>query len=242
MLEMTLASLRDTVNWSRHRLVIVDNCSEPETETDAVYEKFGQQLPFTLIRAPQNLGTARGINLAWLHRQPGEHAVKCDSDIEICDRDWACRLEDCVNRDPKLGVAGLKRTDCIERPERTDWYKSEMVLLPGSPLDRWLPIERCNHVLSACALHSSNLLDKVGYLFQMTLKWGFDDALMAARCVAVGMYSAFYNPILIRHLDPGDTDYQKQKEKSIAGQFDIYHRFVKEYGNGSRSPYHGPAD
>lgn len=240
--EKTLESVAKTVDLRRHRVVVVDDCSEPETETDAIYERMGKRLEYTLIKLPANLGTAKAINAGWLLRKPGEHCCKLDSDLVCEEPEWLDRLEDCVNRDPKMGVCGLKRIDCWEKPDRTDWFRSELRMLPQTPPQRWLVVEVVNHCLSACALHSSTLLDRVGGLYQMGLRWGLDDSLMSARCSAVGMYSCFWTATLVSHLDPGGTQYHRDKEAAVGSWFPLYHQLVKEYSNGTRDPYCDPRE
>ena len=241
-MEATLDSLAKTVDFSNHRLFVVDNGSEKSTETVETLTKWGERIPLTLIQSETNLGTARGINLAWKERIEGEHCLKLDSDVTFEDSNWLDRLVDCVERDPSIGICGLKRIDCIEKPDRTDWYKTELKLLPQTPPQRWLVVEVANHVMGTAQLYNSKLLDKIGYLYQMGILYGLDDSLAAARCKAAGFYSCFYPHVKINHIDPGDTDYQKWKELYVRDKFDQYHNFVAQYLSGQRSYYHGPAD
>lgn len=241
-MEATLTSLVKTVNWSKHRLFVIDNGSDPSTETFKTVAEFKDSINLTYIDAGTNLGTARAINLAWKERCEFEHCLKLDSDVTFEDDNWLDRLEDCVNRDPTIGICGLKRIDCIESPYRDDWYKTELKLLPSSTADRWLIVEVANHVLGTCQLYNHKLLDKIGYLYQMGGLYGFDDSIAAARCKAAGFYSCFYPHVKINHIDPGVTEYQKWKEAYASTRFDIYHKYVAEYMTGKRSVYHGPED
>lgn len=241
LLEATLETFRDTVDWSKHRAVFVDNGSEPETGTRECYEKFASKFPFTLIQLPENVGTARAINKAWQLRQPGENAAKVDSDIRITEPGWLCKLEECLSRDPKLGIVALKRPDLIESPWTEGWYKSELKMLPHEPGQNWLVVEKVNHAIGTAQLYSSSLLDKIGYLYQgQGRKYGFDDSLAGIRCMVAGYYSAFYPHYELRHLDPGDTIYQKDKEKAAGEWFGEYHKLIDEYAKGTRSIYYGP--
>ena len=71
MTRETLRSLHDTVDWAKHRLIIVDNGSSDERTSEAIHQYRG---PKDVIWCTSNLGTARGLNLAWRHRRPGEAA------------------------------------------------------------------------------------------------------------------------------------------------------------------------
>ncbi len=70
--------------------------------------------------------------------------------------------------------------------------------------------------------------------------YGLDDSLAAVRCAVAGMYSAFYCGIDIDHPDPGNTPYQKWKEK-IAGEKGMKFAIMCElYVSGKRSVWHNP--
>jgi GT2 family glycosyltransferase len=233
----TLASLMYTVNLERHRIIVVDNASCEATKK--ALEHYHAEQGISVITSPTNLGTAEAINLAWRLRRPGEHAVKMDNDVEFHRDDWADELEDAIARDPGIGICGLKRKDCIERPDRDDWYKSELYLLPHEPGQRWIIGERVNHVMGTCQMYNSALLDKIGFLFQPRL-YGYDDALAAVRCKVAGFTSVFLPHIEIDHIDPGDKPYQKWKESEANKDFAAYERIVRQYKTGERSIYYNP--
>lgn len=237
---VTLQSLSETVNWDRHRLILIDNASHEPTQE--LYAEFADRLPFELIRLDSNRGTARAVNQGWLKRRPGEHAVKMDNDVRFRDRNWCDRLEDCVDRDEKLGIIGLKRPDCIESPWTEGWYKSELRMLPHERGQSWLVVEVANHVMGTCQLFSSRLLDRIGFLYQFGGLYGFDDSLAAARCAAAGFYSAFLCNVHIDHVDPGSTPYQQWKQKYASERFQCYHQAVASYFDGSKPIYYGPDD
>lgn len=240
-LKKTLESLAKTVDFRKHRLIIVDNGSTQETR-DYYKTAKDKLFDFEVIQLDENIGTARAINKAWLKRRKNENAVKMDSDVIIHEDCWLDRLEECVARDSKIGIIGLKRPDLIEKPDRTDWYKSELKMLPQEPGQRWLVVEKVNHCMGTCQLYSSKFLDKIGYLYQCGWLYGLDDSIAAARCAASGYYSCFYPHVLIDHIDPGTTDYQKWKEEYAIKNFETYHKLIAQYLDGSKSVYHGPID
>lgn len=233
--QRTLASLIQTVDLNRHRIFVIDNGSCQETK--AFLDKFPNSI--NLITSPVNLGTAEAINLAWKHRQPGEHAVKMDNDVEFYRAGWVDELEEAIERDPRIGICGLKRKDCIERPDRTDWYKSELYLLPHELGQRWIIGEKVNHVMGTCQMYSSALLDRIGYLFQPRL-YGYDDALAAVRCHLAGFINVFLPHIEIDHIDPGDKPYQKWKEAEANKDFQAYEHIVRQYKTWERPIYYNP--
>jgi GT2 family glycosyltransferase len=249
----TLASLARTVDWSLHRLFVVDNGStDPATiellgHVDAhLPVHYGGVLAFppaTVIRNGENLGTARAINKAWAHRNPGEAAIKLDNDIEFHEEGWADRLEECVARDPQLGIVGLKRDDLWEHPAHENpWFRSELKMLPHQPGQRWLIVEKVHHCIGTVQLYSSSLLDKIGYLYQAGWKYAFDDGFSAVRCKTAGFYSAFYPHCRISHIDPGGGEYTDWKQKVAADQIDEFHRICNDYASGARPVYQGPED
>ena len=229
--ERTLQSLLATVNLSKHRIHVVDNASCQETKD--VIRSFSKFI--TIHTMTENLGTAKAVNVAWQQRKYEEHAVKMDNDVVIHEKNWCDQLEEAIERDPNIGIVGLKRKDCWERPERDDFWKSEMKILGGNG-QRWLPIEVVNHVMGTCQMYNSALLDKIGYLYQPRL-YGFDDALAAIRCQVAGFYSCFVPHIEIDHIDAGDTPYQKWKEKHSSEDMRAFHEIKNAYLTGSKSIY-----
>lgn len=237
-LSRTLRSLKDTVDFSRHRLMLSVNAATEHTiELIEAYEPILENVFYN----SSNLGTAEAINLAWRLRNPGEHAVKMDDDIVIHREGWLDELEEAVSRQPRIGQAGLKRKDCIESPDRPehDFYRSKLVMLPHQNGDKWIVVEEVNHVMGSCVLHSSDLLDKVGYLYQLG-PYGFDDSFMSLRCKLAGFHSVFLPHIEIEHIDPGVTPYQKWKEQQASSVWGLYSETVVGYRSGEKSIYYNP--
>jgi len=211
--EQTIESLKVTVDRRKHRIIIVDNASCDATKKLLVKYQTHCKACEQVITLPENIGTAKAINKAWQLRNPGEHAIKMDNDVIIHTVHWCDILEEIVTREPKIGIAGLKRTDCIETPwNEMEWYRSELVMLPHVNGQRWLIVEKVHHVMGTCQLYSSLCLDKLGYLYQMDELYGFDDALASVRAQVAGFITVHYPHILIDHIDPGGDDpYTKWK-------------------------------
>jgi GT2 family glycosyltransferase len=231
----TIDSLHQTVDWSKHRLIVIDNGSCEKTK-----ELLDEQLyPEELITLNSNIGTAAAINLAWKTRKPNEHCIKMDNDVVVYQEDWIDQMVAAIERDPNIGQVGLKRKDLWEQPSRTDFYKSELYMLPHENGQPWIVGEKVNHVMGTCVMHSSRLLDKLGYLYQPRL-YGFDDSLMSARSKLAGFINIFLPYIEIDHIDPGGTPYQKWKENHASEQWKEYHEVLSGYQSGQRSLYYNP--
>ncbi len=230
----TVKSLLQTVNFTRHRVVIVDNGSCQETK-DFLKTVTTPDI-MTVITLPENLGTAKAVNKAWELRNSGEHAVKMDNDVVIYQKDWVDVLEKAIELDNEIGIIGLKRRDCWENPNHESaMYRSELKLLGGGN-DYWLPIEKVNHVMGTCQMYNSALLDKIGYLYQPRL-YGFDDSLAAIRCQVAGFYNCFVPQIQIDHIDTGGDSYWDWKQKHSREDMRTFNEIKNQYLNGTKSIY-----
>lgn len=243
MTALTLASLRASVNWRAHRLVIVDNASCGATQE--LYTWYGKddRLPFSLIRLSENVGTAAAINQAWALRRPGEHCVKMDNDVMIHQAGWADWMEDVFERCPDIGICGLKRKDLAESPFAEGDMHSEVYMLPHELGQRWLVVEEVKGVMGTCQAYSSALLDKIGGLYQMQDEgnlYGFDDSLASHRARLAGFKSVFLHGFEIEHVDPGGTQDTQRKRDNAGKWFDRYNQVVLEYEIGVRSIYYEP--
>ena len=240
--ERTLESLKITVDRRRHRVIVVDNISCDATKK--LLDKFRNRCKACeeVITLPENIGTAKAINKAWQLRKPGEHAVKMDNDVVIHTVHWCDILEEIVTREPQVGIAGLKRTDCIETPwHEMPWYRSELLMLPHKLGQRWLIVEKVHHVMGTCQLYSDALLNKIGYLYQMGELYGFDDALASVRAHKAGFITVHYPHILIDHIDPGGDDpYTKWKQDVSSMAMGRYNAERKAIELGYKPVYVGP--
>lgn len=237
-LEKTLESLEKTVDFSKHRLILSVNAATSQTKF--LFGWFHRIINGKIIYNETNIGTAEAINKVWQERNPGENAIKMDDDIVIHTPDWLYLMEESIRRDPSIGQIGLKRRDCIESPWNPDpFYKSALRMLPHKPGEKWITVEEVSHVMGSCVMHSSALLDKVGYLYQPGL-YGFDDSLMSARSKLAGFKNVFLTAVDIEHIDPGTTEYQPWKEKSANVDFPKYIETVRAYNAKTKSIYYNP--
>jgi GT2 family glycosyltransferase len=233
-LEKTLLSLKKTTNLINHRLFLSIN-GKTEKTMDIITKSL-EGCPYTVIDNGCNLGTAKGINKCWVQRHKGEHCIKMDDDIEIWDdvKNWIEILEEAVRRDPQIGQIGLKRVDCFEDPSTNS---SSLHSLPKKPGERWIHIEKAQHIIGSCVLHSSDLIDKTGGLFQMDGLYGFDDCLKSHVSILAGFYNCFYPHILIAHIDPSISNFQDWKVRYAGERFKIYEETVEKLKNRQLSWY-----
>jgi len=241
MTQATCQSLKDTVEWDRHRLIIADNGSCDETQD--LYSVLKYEIPdLKVIWNGTNLGTAMAINKAWKHRRAGEHAVKMDNDVVIHQPNWANYMEEVFARDEKIGILGLKRNDLMEAPWEQGWAKSELRMIPHEPGERWFVVEEVLHVMGTCQAYRTELLDKIGFLYQMQdlgNTYGFDDSLAAVRCHKAGYRCGFLMGVHIDHIDPGATKFTVWKQRQAGAMMDDFQRVRREYETGARDIYYG---
>lgn len=214
-LEKTMAALQRTVDFSKHRLIVSVNAATERT--DAILKWYSSIIQHTIIN-DGNIGTAKAINKCWVFRKKGENAIKMDDDIVTTYVGWTDELEAAIARDALIGQCGLKRKDCWEWPghDHPDW-KSELAMLPHAPGESWIIVEKVKHVIGSCVMHSSALLDKVGFLYQPS-QYGYDDVIMSHRTYLAGFYSCFLPHVPIDHIDDGKTPFQGWKERHSGEQ------------------------
>lgn len=240
MTRETLLSLYETVDFNKHRVFVIDNGSCEATKQ--LLQEMGRSI--RVITNETNVGTAKAINQAWALREPDEHLIKMDNDVVIHQEYWVELLEDVIARmdttEARAGIVGLKRKDCIESPNREpgDFYRSELIMTPAPLGHKWIVAEKVNHVMGTCQMYNHKLIDRIGGLYQMDGLYGFDDALAAIRCQVAGFHNYFLPEVVIDHIDPGDTKYQKWKEGYAGERMRQYNDLREKYINGKQSIYY----
>jgi GT2 family glycosyltransferase len=226
--EVTLKCLAETV--TDDRIIIVDNASCEETK------ELLKASPFEVITNKENVGTAKAINQAWAFKEPKQHLVKMDNDVDIQYYEWIKELEEAIDRDNNIGIIGLKRKDLLENPFRNDIYKSELRMLPHIIGQRWIVVEDVQHVIGTCQMYNYRLIDKIGGMMQPGI-YGFDDALAAVRCQVSGFVNCFLPHIEIEHIDTGENIYQKEKERLALNDMSEYNRLKNDLLTGRLNPF-----
>lgn len=235
--EATLDSLVESGQFNDFRkelnhVYIIDNNSCKSTKL--LLKKY----QFNVITLTENIGTARAINRAWKFRQTGQHCIKMDNDVLIYSKNWIRSMEEAIERDPKIGIVGLKRKDLAEHPNsEISWYKSALYFLAHEPGQSWIPFEETQHVMGTCQMYSSACLDKIGYLNQPGI-YGFDDSLASYRARLAGFITGFLPAISIDHIDRGDNPYIQVKRDLAGADMEAYNKLIQEYANGTRSVYY----
>jgi len=233
--QKTLESLQETVDFTKHRLFVIDNGSCQATKDMLVCF---EDIITKLITLPENIGTAQAINLAWRKRKENEHCVKIDNDVVISQKGWADELEYALLLDPTIGQVGLKRKDCWETPwHENPEHRSILYMLPHVAYQKWVIVEKVKHVIGTCVMHNWRLLDKVGYLWQPGL-YGYDDVLMSWRSNLAGMYTCFLSWIEIFHIDPGGDEYCDWKQRHSGQYQKDVSNIVDSYLSHKRSIYY----
>lgn len=235
-LERTLESLRQTVDFTKHLLIIsVNACT---IKTIKILNSYSDII-YLIIHNDSNIGTAEAINKAWEYRD-GENCIKMDDDVVIHQAGWVDLMEEAIRRDNKIGIIGLKRKDCWENPEHPDGnYKSELQMLPQTAGEKWIVVEKVKHVIGTCQMYSDALLQQIGYLYQPKL-YGFDDVLAAARSHKAGFKNVFLPQIEIDHIDAGNTPYQGWKERHAGECWTEVNKYLAGYAAGTESIYYNP--
>jgi len=240
----TITSLTHSVDWlsGKHRLIVIDNasCKATKDYLEVINDVLDPEYRFTVITLEENIGTAEAINLAIKTRKPGENVIKMDNDVVIHNKGWIEYMEECIVRDPNIGIIGLKRKDLWENPNHEDPnFKSKLLMLPHKVGEKWLVVEQVNHVIGTCQMYSSAFLDKIGYLIQPGL-YGFDDSLAAYRCHMAGFKSVFIPHIHIDHIDVGGDNYYGWKQKEADKGGPVFQKMKDEYLSGERDIYYNP--
>lgn len=237
-LRQTLASLNDTVDFSRHRLMLSVNARTEET--NHIMRMYNHIIEKIFINE-ENKGTAEGINLIWRERKDDEHAIKMDDDIVIHQSGWVDLMEEAIRRDPQnMGIIGLKRRDLIQSTWHPDpHYRSELVMLPHTPGEKWIHIEKTDDIIGSCTMYNKELLKHIGYLRQIK-KYGYDDNLACHRSHLAGFYNCFLTGIDIEHVDHGATPYQQWKHDHSAECTQAFIQMVKDFISGKESIYYNP--
>jgi GT2 family glycosyltransferase len=227
----TVRSLIETTCSKTTRIIIIDNNSCQETKEFLLEIKASN---ISVITNDKNIGTAEAINLAWKTREKGkgEYAVKIDNDVVIHDDKWIEKMIYCFEKEPYLGILGLKRKDLPNKPDSEE-YPTSLCFIKHEheKMDEWHVIEICNDIIGTCLMFSPKLLDKIGYLYQPKI-YGFDDNLACVRSIEAGFVNAFYPCIEIDHIDDGSTPFTQWKKNQAQIYFQEFEEIKSAILNG----------
>lgn len=234
----TLRHLEFNQLRAQDKLVLAVNGSTNETKE--IIDSFGRTI-HDVIYNDENIGTSEAINIIWhKYRETGSHVVKIDDDVLIHSSTWIEEMEEAIARDPRIGIIGLKRKDLIQCPSHPDpHFRSELILLPHKPGERWITVERTGDIIGTCTMFNGALLDKVGYSRQPG-KYGFEDSLFCHRSHLAGFYNCFLSHISIDHIDNVHTPYIAWKIRHSEENFREYHSLVHAMIAGNEPIYYNP--
>ena len=233
--EKSLPSIIETTEKGIDKIVVIDNASCKRTKD--LLENFKEHID--IITLQENIGTAEAINRGIEKHWDGlSTIVKIDNDVVIHDKRWTERMRRCFDREPKLGVLGLKRKDLPNHPE-DEQYPTKLLFTEHQEGESWEVIELCEDIIGTCTMYSALLIRKVGYLYQPGL-YGFDDNLMCLRSMIAGFANAFYPFVEIDHIDPGGDWYCEHKQKLALEGHEEARKIQEEYKSAERSIYYNP--
>ncbi len=232
----SLESLSKTVDFDKHRLILIINSSNDQIEGHINRAK--KELKATIIRPNENIGTARGINLALAMRVPGEYCTKADEDVVWEQSGWLDEMEDVLNRDNTIGIVGAKRKDIDFDPNHENpAYRSQLIMLSHQPGESWITVEKGPQIMGTCTMFNWRLLDKVGFLKQPSPFYSLEDTLISLRSELAGFWNCYLPHIKINHIDDGSNPYTQVKHQQAAESWHEYTKLHEAYCNGTRSLY-----
>lgn len=248
--EQTLNCLIETVDFTRHRLIVIDNGSCDTSKAlfkELAFRMKEQYTPvstvneWVLITNQVNEGTAAAVNKGLKEQRPGEYVIKMDNDVIIHKTGWVDEMEDVMRRMPQIGILGLKRVDLGESTYsiNTD-MRSKLLEVPHSAGQRWRVVEECKHIMGTCTMLSPALLDRIGYFYQMDGLYGFDDSLLSVRSNVAGFMNCFLHGIDIDHIDPGGTEYAAWKHRYAGAMLTRYAETEHAFKIGLKDIYFNP--
>jgi len=230
----TIESLFDTVNFSKNRLIIVDNNSCEETKSIIKefinYSKYSKNHA-TVTTNTENVGTAKAINQAWAYRKPNEVVIKMDNDVVINNYGWIEEMELAMKLG-SYGILGLKRKDLMQSPNANNHWKTELKMLPHEKGDNWLIVEESADIMGTVQMFHPELINKMGGLMQAGV-YGFDDTLACIRAILLGYKLAFLPHIDIEHIDVGGDAYTEWKRKYAGEKIEEFYKIKDGLINGT---------
>lgn len=237
----TYDSLCETIDNATTKVAFIDNgsCKETKDFFDEI-DDFNTFLP--VITNDHNTGTAEAINLGiHTYGKKGDFVIKLDNDVTFGEFGWADKMKSIIERDPKIGILGLKRKDLLDQPLSPE-YPTIMKYVNHNLGDKWdfyNVVEERGEIIGTCTMFNPKLLEAVGYLWQPSV-YAFDDCLMSTRSRIAGFYNAFYPCIEIEHIDAGGTSYTEWKKKMASVYLGSIKKIEEEYYDGTRSIYYNP--
>jgi len=223
----TRENLANTVDFSEHRIIVIDNDSCEETKN--ILKDYDQFI--TAISNTENVGTAKAINQAWKYRKPNEVVIKMDNDVVINNYGWIEEMELAMKLGG-YGILGLKRKDLMQSPNASNHWKTELKMLPHEKGDNWVVVEESADIMGTVQMFHPELINKMGGLMQAGV-YGFDDTLACIRAILLGYKLAFLPHIDIDHIDIGGDAYTEWKRKYAGEKMEEFYKIKEGLINGT---------
>ncbi len=213
-----IKSLMETVDLTKHRLIIINQKSTLECKL--WLSELAQNEGITVMHLSDNIGTARGINLALRQRNVGDFVIKCDDDLSWDAPGWVDKMEKEITKNQKIGILGLKRDDVYGE------------FIPQGNL-LW-----CHDIFGTCTMYNPLMLDKIGFLSQCSPRYGFDDTIFSVRSEVAGFRNAFMKNIRIKNLDLKETPYTEWKRREAGTYLQEASQYMDLIRKGEISYYY----
>lgn len=190
-LQQCLKSLIENTDYSNFEIIILDNGSSEKGTADYL-----KSLPYKIILSPQNLGYARGNNLA-AKRAEGEFLLFLNNDI-VAEKNWLTPMVKLMLERVDCGIVGSK----LLYPDRTiqhigvafDWRGNRRHIYKKYPADisPAKELRECEAVTGACLLIRREIFEQVGG-FDERYKNGSEDIDLCLKVRTKG-YRIFFCP------------------------------------------------
>jgi len=222
----TLNALAATGALREAELQIWDNGS-----TDGTAEALLQAVEFGTIRRDQlflsreNLGCPRALNvILWTCREPGQHFIKVDNDVELLMPGWVGKLVRFLDEHPDVAMA-------------SPWYRELETSNQGRMVDLHNGWIEMFPIVGHCCIHRGEFLDQTGYFDVLASDhlYGFEDLLMCHRAGAMGKRCAVVQGIELRNLQRRNSlDVAKQLGAKVEARDEHVERLRPEYNRRIR--------
>jgi len=185
----TIMSLAVTGALQQAQVVVYDNRSTDGTAQMLVdLVQAGILAREQVITAMQNIGCPRALNrILAQFRQPGQHFIKVDNDVELLTPGWVDMLVDFLDVQPDVGIVSAWYDGITERRSKVVEHAGWTEIFPA---------------IGHCCIYRGELLDKTGYFDVLADDhlYGFEDNLMCTRAVTCGYKCATLPAVRLRHL------------------------------------------
>jgi N-acetylglucosaminyl-diphospho-decaprenol L-rhamnosyltransferase len=194
-----------------YEVVIVDNASE-DGSAAALRERFGQSPNLQIIESPDNLGFARGNNLAFAH-STGELVFLLNPDTEIRE-DALRKLMEYMEAHPQVGIVGprLLNADGSLQPSVRRFPRLWSSLLVFSGLHRlfrpyrylmddfdYAKEREVEQVMGAALLTRRSIIENLGFLDEKFWLW-YEEVDFCKRVQSAGYQIRYYPGASVVHL------------------------------------------